>query len=923
MKNLTTALVVFTLILGFNEIYAQGTLSGTITDNTNLTINNATVKVSLSDEGTQANNKGAYSLKLKAGTYEVEYNAVGFSKKIVSDIVIIDGTTTTMDVVLDRKKGKINEIIVRTTMKKESISAIINVQKNSATIMDAVSGEAIKQMAVRNTADVLKRVSGTTIIDNRYVIIRGLSDRYNSVYLNNGTLPSTDADRKVFSFDIIPSSVIENIQIVKAATPNMPADFAGGLIFINTREASKSRSLNVSLGGGFNTQATFQSKISSPNGKSDWLGIDDGTRSLPRNVPTNLAAFNTLTELETVDLTKKFNNNFGNNALGNVAPNSRMSVAFSKGWEFKKDQIFSATIATNYSRNFRKEFTLRKDLDIDNTIAFDFKDTLMKDNVLAGGLANFGFQINKSHKILFKNLFNQNTDRTDINRYGEVPTNDYQLRTFGNSFSSNTLRSHQLSSLHKFGKDIKLNIMGGLSTINRDMPDFRNISYNRSLSDSATSKYRAAINQFPNIISAGRFYSKLAEINYSAKVDLTVPIKIMKKATEISVGAFLQNRKRQFDARRFGYVVNSQLSNLLMQMPDSIFAPSNIGKDGLRIQEATTPTDKYDATSSTKGVYLMDDITIFEKLKLVYGARLELFDMTLNSNDGNVDQTYTRNYDNLLPSIVATYLLNKKTNIRASYSTTISRPEFREIAPFSFYDFLTNSVLIGNDKLQQSVINNVDLRYEFFPDKGELLSASLFYKYFDSPIEQSMFNAGIQTRSFINSDFAILYGAETEFRKSLGFINKSEKSVWKDLAVFGNLAYIKSEVEYVVNTIKYVRPMQYQSNYIINTGASYVNETNKISGFISYNRIGGRIVTVGDNTEPSVWEKPRDLLDFSISKKIKDNFEIRLTANDILNQNLITYQNTNETRKFTSKSNVFTNTKFGSTYGITFSYNLK
>jgi hypothetical protein len=931
-------LLMIVLLITSLSSFANGLLKGKITTTANQAIAGASVKNTVSDAKAIADGQGNYELNLPAGSYTIEYDAKGFSKKQIADILITDGITTTIDVVLSAsKKNTINAVTVKSTFKKENINALITKQKNSATIMDAISAEAIKQVPAKNAADVVKRVSGITIIDNKYIVIRGLSDRYNAAYLNGSPLPSTDPDKKAFSFDIFPSNVLENIVVVKAATPDMPAEFAGGQIFLNSKDAQKSNSLTVTLGLGANSQSTCKPYIKSTNGSTDWIGFDDGIRKLPEGLPENLKAYNALSDAAAIEATKKYANTWGNLVGKSAGPNKNFQMSGNMKWDLSKKVTLGTLAAISYNRTFKKEFVERTDKETDESISFHYLDTLHKDNVLAGAMLNFGVSIGNDHKIYLKNFVNQNTDRIDLNRSGIVPANDFAIRSYTNSYLTNSLASSQLIGEHFWKKkDMKLEWEAGVNLINRATPDLRNVMYTHSISQPSDSIFTAAINNVPNMQNGGRFYSNLIEHVYNAKADFQMPITISKFKSKLKTGFYIQNRDRDFSARRFGYAVNNGINPILTQAPQDLFSAGNIGTSGLRIEEATQPTDAYTAGSNTNALYAMFENVIINKIKVAWGVRYENFNLQLNSNDGLNYKTYIRKYNNVLPSAVATYLLNDKTNIRLSASQTLSRPEFREIAPFAFFDFVNNVLLQGYDSLQQAKITNLDARYEIYPDKGEMMSVSAFYKHFNSPIEQRFFStgAGSQTRTFINSDFANLYGAEAEFRKGLKFFTpNNDSSFWNDMSVFGNVAYMVSKVDYTYNTIVYSRPMQGQSNYILNAGISYNSKKYDGTATLIYNRIGQRIVMVGDNAEPNVWEKPRDLLDFQISKTFAKNLEFRFTISDIFNQYFQLYQNKpgtttkeiNAAKKgiFSSDSDIFLKSKQGTTFGLSVAFKFK
>ncbi len=904
---------------------AQSTIEGMVRNQSEQIISGAAIKATNSSNAvfeTTSDANGMYKLALPNGLYILEYDGKGYARKLFESVEIKD-TLMQLNVILGPLNKKMNGATVKTSIKKENIQGLISLQKNSVSIMDAISAEAIKQIPSRNTADVMKRISGITLVDNKFIVVRGLSDRYNAAYLNGAPLPSTDPDKKAFAFDIFPSNVLDNIIVIKAVTPDVPAELAGGYISLNTKDGTKNNEAFVQIGMGINTNVLGTGYKSAIGGGTDFLGVDDGTRKLPASMPLNWKLYNALSSAEKINVSQQFNTSFAFNKIA-FAPNSNLQASITRKAEIGKVKL-GVIGAVSYNNNYRTDKVIRND--IGNNITdtnFSYNDIAYRQNTVMGALLNIGADLGKKQKISFKNFINQNSEFTDIERTGRQPSQDFEIKSYGSSFIANTLITSQLLGSHAISsKQLIVDWALGYNKIIRDMPDFKNLDYRRSLSIPDQEFVASVPYLVPNMQTAGKFYSKLDENIYNGKIDLTIPFAIKTVKQKLKVGTFMANRDRVFNARRFGYVTNNPLSTLLTQTPDKIFAIENLSATGFRIEEATQPTDNYSATANNTATYAMLENVILKKIKLVWGARYENFRLNLNSNDGVNDKTYSRNYNNILPSASLSYGLNEKTNLRANYAQTVSRPDFREIAPFAFFDFTNSAVVQGFDSLTQANISNYDLRYELFPDKGEIISISLFYKNFKKPIEQNFFTtgAGSQTRSFLNSDNGVLWGAETEFRKSLSFIN--EKKIFKDLNVFGNLAIMKSKVVYTYNNVLSERPMQGQSNYIINLGIGYKNTEHNFATTIVYNNIGPRIALVGNNLFPNVWEKSRHLIDLQLSKELNKKIELSFGISDLLNAPFIQYQNADNSMAYNSKSVLFVKSNSGTRLSLTARYKIK
>ncbi len=898
------------------SVLAQTNVTFNITDNQNKPLINAFVNVKelslLKDNNIDGK---SITINIPIGNYTFIAKAGGYNKRTLENITIT--TDTTINIKLDVAKEKIGETIVKGSAKKDNINTVITLQKNSNAVMDAISSEAIKQLPTRNAADAIKRVSGISIVDNKFVIVRGLSDRYNNVLMNGMAMPSTEPDKKVFSFDILPSNILENILVLKSATPEFPGEFAGGTIILNTKDAASKNEMTFATGFGINTQSTFKNFIVPNITALNAIGLTKASNYVPQDIATNLSDFNNFTKAQSIENTKLFNNNWAIDNNKNAMPNGSLLYTINRTFPLKNNRKINILGMGSYNRNFRKEITERADYETDLTYSFDYKDTIFKQSTLVGGLINFIFEIDKKNKISLKNFYNQNTDNIFTIRNGLEPSNGYFINSFSNILQNNSLLTNQLIGEHQLVNKHNIDWFIGTNNIVRNVPDQRNLVYTKSSQDLDDSIYKAKIYTIPDLKLAGKFYSKLNERLNNAKVNYSIPYKLKALGDNdqrVKVGLFLLTRNRTFEARRFGYMVDNIFASWLTKSPNEIFAESNIGSNGLRLKEITQPNDSYTANSSTNGGFIQLDNKFTNKLKATYGVRVEQFNLKLTSSDGLNIKDYTRKYTNVLPSAVITYEPNTKTNIRLSGSQTVSRPEFREIAPFAFYDFITSSVLQGFDSLQQSLITNVDLRYEYYAKKGEILSGGIFYKYFDKPIEQNFFStgSGSPTRTFINSNYANLVGMEVEFRKNLSFIAKAK--ILEDMNVYGNLALINSTVKYTYNNVITTRALQGQSNYIINAGYNYKNPNTNLGFNVVYNRLGPRIVFVGDNTEPNVWEKPRNLIDLQLTKTINKKFDFNIGISDLLNTKYVLYQSAvDNSSKFTKDALIMQSSIFGST----------
>ena len=881
-------------------------LQGKVIDEKGEGLIGATVLVDGTTLGAKTDLQGQFALRnLADGTYSLTFSYVSYEKKTVTDIVVKNGKADFLQIAMSPAGKGLKEVVIKTQLKKESINALLIQQKNLSTISDGISAEMMKRTPDRNSSDVLKRVSGVSIAENKFAISRGLADRYNMALLNGDILPSSEADRKAFSFDVFPAALLENMVIIKAATPDRPAEFAGGIIELSTKDIPTEKFFQVQLGTGMNTQSTFKPYSDSKNSKTDWLGFDNSMRVIPNNFPSSEMFQANQSQFPLADrlaATKQFSNTWGTQNYESMLPFRTFQLSAGTLKTFKKESAIGITSAISYNRNQRTYHIDRSEVN-GNTPAYLFNDVQYRDNVLVGALLNVGFKINNRHKLNFKNTLTVNTEDQTVIRNGDFYDNEYYVRGSALWYNTNQLLANQLNGEHAIGKrNIKVQWGLARNAVLRSIPDLRRTQYTRNY-DAPDSLFRASVSTFPNPFFMGRFFGKTNEIIYNGHADVSMNYNLFGKQHVIKGGVFLQDKSRDYSARILAYVraKSTGFQQDLLTLPETeLFSESNIRETGFVMNDATLPTDSYTAQSSLKAAYLMTDQKWGDKIRAVYGLRYESFQQKLIT--GNLvpgDRTIEKANNNLLPSMNLTWMMNKKTNLRLCASQTLSRPEFRELSPASFYDYNLSANFRGSENLEQTKIQNYDIRYEYYAGKGEIISASVFYKHFTNPIELFVPKGLTTTQkifSYVNAAEAQLMGIEFEFRKSLAFVSSNSTSFWSNMSVFGNLAYINSQV--TVNdvnaageNVSYKRPMQGQSPYVLNGGIMYTQPKSGLAATVVFNRIGQRIFAVGNGEIPELFEAPRNVLDASISKKIAKHWEVKLTVSDILANPMVLYYN--------------------------------
>lgn len=923
--NLKKAIITVLFVIISAAVFAQtGKISGKVSDKkTGETLIGVTVKIKGTTKGTSTDVEGRYTIgTIAPGKYTIEASYVGYSTKNITEVEVKGSNATVVDLVMEESNSqKLNEVVITASIRQETVNSLYLSQKNSASISSGIVSDQIKRSPDKNTSEVLKRVSGASIQDGKFLIIRGLSDRYNAALINNAILPSSEPDKRAFSFDIIPSNLIDKIVINKTASPDLPGDFAGGVTQILTKDIPAQDFLNFSVSTGYNSQSTFKDFYSGKRYGSEYLGFTNSDRRLPASFPSSRALYTVGTVDERVTNTKMIPNNFSQRKYV-ALPSSNLQVNWGSVKELSNYK-FGSILSLNYRNGQNIQDAFRESFDGINTV-YQYNDKNYRFNTNIGVLANFAL-VGTKNKFSFKNIFNQSLEDSYTNREGYNQNQNSDLRYSASELNQKSFLNSQIGGEHQIGdRSIKVDWNLNYSLIKRDQPDLRSIYYLRSVN--TDNPYEL------NNLQSRRFFSDLSENVYGGSASALVPFELFNRKSSFKVGALKQVRVRNFDARIFNYVParpqNFDASKLLLPR-DIIFSSANIAPDGFVFDEVTNNQDSYDANADLNAGFLMLDNRLTENLRFVWGARVENYLQNIEYTDqsGIFRKSETSFFD-FLPSGNLSYALNERSNLRASGSRTVTRPELRELAPFTFINQEDNIQITGNPNLKRSQNTNLDLRYEFYPSAGEAFTVSVFYKNFKNPIEQQVSSSSTPDNirfGYFNAKSAYSVGAELDVRKNLSFIN-SGSPFFENLTAYANVTFIKSEVDQNQPGLG-KRALQGQSPYLVNTGLQYSSPQNGLSFNVLYNRIGQRIYTVGNVSSGflDIYENSRDVIDFQIAKKIfKKRGEIKLNIGDLLNQDQALYQNYDGNKTYNKGQDVeFFRMKPGSNFSLGFSYDIK
>jgi outer membrane receptor protein involved in Fe transport len=823
-----------------------------------------------------------------------------------------------LDVLLEESGKKLTDVVVsatRSTNKGATDNALIAFQKNTNTVASVISAESIKRSPDRNTAEILKRTPGASIQEGKYIIVRGLADRYNQAMLNGILLTSTEADRKTFSFDLFPSQIIDNIIINKAFVPELPGEWAGGLIQVNTKDVPTKNFFNIQIGTSANTQVTGKDFLKDKGGKTDWLGIDDGTRSLPAGYTTK-SNFDTSSLAAKTALGKSMPNNWAP-ILTTAKPNVslQMNGGFAGTLWGKK---IGGIIGINYANAYRIQDNTNNQNGITdekfNPITA-LNDAKYIQDINMGAIAGVSMFLNPLNKISYKAIVNVKTSNAYNARTGQDYTRQDSLRGNEFIFGQNVFFTNQLNGEHSISQKLKFNWFGAFNILDAYTPDQRRIMYTKRVD--GNEGYVLNISNTLSQQSGSRIFQTLSDYIYTGGGDVTWKI----KQQTIKAGYMIQVKDRLYDAQLFAIYMPVDNAALRAQDAASAFRPENFGNGSdnkFGFNAIQNRNFRYLANTILNAGYLQFDNKVTEGIRVVWGVRVEDFDQLVGSvKKWDPRHTYSKVTD-YLPGVNATFKLTQKSNLRATVSQTVIRPELRELSALNIYDFELNASVSGNPSLKRTKITNTDLRYELYPSSGEMFTVGVFYKNFENPIE-SIFQEGAggsSLFSFQNVAKATAFGFEIEGRKKLS----------KRFTLQANGSYINSKIDDAALNVS--RSLQGQSPYLINTGILYDVVEKGFNTTLLFNQVGKRIYLVGDIQagagSPDVYENPRALIDFQISKKFADNkAEIKFTISDLLNQRQIFYQNNNGNTDYNSSTDAIRlSRKFGTTFGVTLNYSL-
>lgn len=816
--------------------------------------------------------EGEFTIQVEPGTYTVLISAVSYEKKRIPDVVCSLQRPAKLYVVLASEAVRVSEVVVEARRNTSFEAALLTTQKNAAVIRDGISAEQIKRTPDATSGDALRRLTGISLVDNKFVFVRGVTDRYNQTTLNGTAVTSTDADKKSFSFDILPANLLENTVVVKTATPDMRGDFTGGLVQINTLDFSDQEVLKVTYSSAFNSMTTGKTLFGSSGGSTDWLGFDDGTRALPAN-------------LSGTDLGRELPNTWG--LRNRTAPlNQSFSLSYGNTFHLSDEGIQSNELGVVAALTYRNSFQ-RNDRVI-NDVALGRYSVGTRDDfsVLWGGLVNLSYKFSPAHKVSVKNNYNQSAE-DQVGQFVSQDRNTSLENHFTlSSWNQRSMFSTQVNGDHVFPGigGITIEWRASYSEARRDVPDRKENTYYRPLDDPSVPF---------SVANSQRSWANLNDRISSFGADLTYPVSA---AIKLKVGALAEWKRTDYRIRYFNILPDyfgGISSSMTTASLEQVYQQANFGPGKFLMEESSKASDSYAGRSDLNATYAMLDVPFVaagERFRFLGGVRYEFSEQVVSVprtllTGGPRDQTRVTNRD-VLPSVNLTWHVNPVANVRFAYSHSVNRPEFRELASTGFYDFIKYEMVGGNPDLKRSLASNLDLRFEIFPEAGELVAVSYFHKSLTDAIEEKLVQTATRTRTWFNSPEAQNQGWEFEVRKSLNFLGE----FFKRFSVTGNYTRIQSTVNIYqivgnstsTETIDATRPMQGQSPYMLNLSLLYTEVATGTTVNLLYNMYGRRMNAVGFLAS-DIYEEPREVVDLSLSQPIIAGVDLKASIRNLNN----------------------------------------
>ncbi len=916
-------------LVGHGAQSATGAISGrAISAATGQPVSGAMVAVTAAAVATKTDLDGRFRLAaVPAGPADIAVTKEGFQPFNVTGVKVTAGSTSQIDFPLVASSDAV------VTMEKFSVGAealagsdigLSNLRQRSAAVSDAIGGAQFSKLAIGNAAEAMTKVTGASLVDGSYVLIRGLGDRYSNTLLNGTAVPTADPDKRAVQMDQFPSDLIESITTTKSFTPDQPGAFSGGSVNVRTKSFPEQFffSIGTSFAMSYNSNTTRATILTAPGHPGDNLARSASERAapaLPAVIPdrtsARLAALQgNFAPAEQLDAASKaFDNRGYFPATTKAGPNMGFSLAVGDRRNFGSgDGVFGYTASLTYDHGFEHYTGGEKNRYVGVVGAIQPKLLLTPDRSQLsygrvaqlpavtpalgvtsstrsagwGGFTKLALRPSLNHEVSL-DLFHTQSAEDRVQRGVGEQSFDYAGsidEVYALLFTQRSIGSAQLTGKSLFPSFHELQVDWHLarSRSTQEQPDYRTLSV-----------YYNPQGDFINAtgVQPNRLFRDLNENSTEGGLEFTLPFMFRERDARLKFGGVTSRGDRTYTEQRFQWTSLPQTHAQLEAFPGAVGIAT---RSGNAVTFANTITrlqepNNYDADQRIGGSYAMVDVPLTERLRAIAGVRFEQTRMAttpvkllgVNPRDGLIDQT------DALPALSLVYSTSPTTNWRAAYGRTMARPTFKELSDIRYEDVFTLDTYLGNPDLQLTVIDNFDLRWEWFPRRGETLAVSAFYKRMQDPIEV-VFRPQVGSLQPQNVARGAVAGLEFEFRRALGYLTPA-------LAPFSfgvNLALIDSKVtipdaemasiRLQESAAKNQRELLGQSPYVFNADLTWERRHSSTSATISFNVVGKRLSLVQFGSLPDVYEHPAPSLNLVVAQRLWRGLRLKVAAKNLL-----------------------------------------
>ena len=884
------------LASGEEEDAVKGKVSGVVvSQEKKQPIEGARVFVRGSRVDARSDAEGKFTIELPVGIRELTIIHPNFATQTVPGIEVKADETVEVTAELEDRAVRVAEFVVTAPRIEGGAVFVLQERKASSSVTDVLGADQISKAGDSDAASALARVTGVTVIDGRFVYVRGLGERYSNTLLNDSALPSPDPEKRVVPLDLFPAGIISALEVQKTYSPDVAGEFGGGLVKVRTRDIPDEFSLKIGFSGSYVDGSTFETARSYQGGQLDYLGFGTPERDFASRVGDALdgrilradSGFS-VDELERLGEELNFNFPLQNTQL---IPDMGLSFEVGGSAELSDNVVWGVLAGVDWGQDWRafegerNNYQVSTNDSLEQRVDYDFERT--KREVTLTGVLTTGLDIGNDHELRYTGTVNRISEDETAFVFGFQTERDRDVEITRLRWQEQMLSTHQIRGKHDISDNaVNLNWRYMFSLATREEPNRRQAQYNINPRNG----------QIPiDADNYQRFDSSLEDFTHDIGLNVGVPFKLFGDAeTKIQGGFAAELKDRTVSTRRFSFDESSSLTTTYIRNRpiESQFADDIVGDTFWLPEEVTLPSDNYDADQKIFAGYVMTDlgIPVGEGIKILVGARFEDWQLSVSTRDtnqapGSGEVASEKREFVILPSLTATYEFIEDMQVRLSVAQTVNRPNFREVTPAQFRDVTTAVVVEGNPDVDPAKIIHGDIRWEWYPAPGESVSVAAFVKSFTDPIEFTAQGGANLVFRPENVDSAINYGGEFEFRKNFGFI-------WdplEDLYIAGNLALIESRVsiseQQAMVLTERSRPLQGQSPYSVNAQIGYDNLDTDTSVSLLFNVFGRRIIQVGTQNLPDIYEEPVPRLDFVISQRL-GRFKIGFKAKNLLDPNL-------------------------------------